>query len=84
LAVVVHPNRVSFLAGSSWADALARAPALAGVPVLDLRRAYLERGLLWEELALDGIGHLSTTGHRAAATILREGLLGQALPSRAD
>jgi hypothetical protein len=84
LAVVVHPNRVSFLEGSSWADAFARAPALPGLRVFDMRREYRERGLRWEELALDGIGHLSAAGHRAAATILREGLSRQDRPSHTD
>jgi hypothetical protein len=49
--------------------------------VIDLRREYLARGVLWTDLALDGVGHLNARGHRTAAAILL-GLLRQVpLPS---
>jgi hypothetical protein len=80
--VVLHPDKTSFLEGSRWVDAFFSSPRLAGIPVIDLRRGYLGRGMTWTDLALDGVGHLSARGHRAAAAILL-GLLRQVpLPSQ--
>jgi hypothetical protein len=77
LLVAVHPNRASYHDGMAWAYSLASTPALRGTPLLDMRREYLARGLSWDELALDGIGHLSSAGHRAAASIMSERLLSE-------
>ncbi len=68
--VVLHPDKATFKGGSEWVEALVSAPELQGVTVLDLRREYRERGLRFGDLTVDGIGHLSPAGHRAAASIL--------------
>jgi hypothetical protein len=80
--IVLHPDKASFLEGSEWVDAFLSWPQLAGVPVIDLRREYLERGLAWRDVALDGVGHLTATGHRTAAAVLLGPLRQVPLPSQ--
>jgi len=48
----------------------------AGVPLLDLRVAFRDRDLRFDELTVDKLGHLSAAGHRATAEILDAALSG--------
>jgi hypothetical protein len=56
--------------GSAWLDALREAPALRGIPQVDMGEKFRERGLRLHELTLDPIGHLNAAGHREAAAVL--------------
>jgi hypothetical protein len=66
--VVVHPDHRAFAGDSALITPL---EGLAGVRVVDLRLEYRARGLAYEDLALDRLGHLNAAGHVAAAGILR-------------
>jgi hypothetical protein len=72
--VVLHPDKASFRKGSPWIDSFLTSPLLAGTPVIDLRRAYLEKGARWQDITFDTIGHLTPAGHRLAAEILAAAL----------
>jgi hypothetical protein len=66
--VVLHPDRRAFAGDSTLITPL---EALNGVRVVDLRLEYRGRGLRYEDLTLDALGHLNGAGHVAAAAILR-------------
>jgi hypothetical protein len=68
--VVLHPDKPAFKGESMWTSALAAAPELRGVELIDLGREYRQRGLRFGQLTLDGLGHLGPLGHQAAASIL--------------
>jgi hypothetical protein len=70
MTLVVHPGRREFREGSPWLDALKAAPALAGVPKVDMGERFRARGLSIQELTLDPIGHLNAAGHRETASVL--------------
>jgi hypothetical protein len=72
--VALHPDKPALKGGSRWIDALAAAPELRGVEMIDLGREYRQGGLRYAELMLDGIGHLSPLGHQVAASILERRL----------
>jgi hypothetical protein len=42
----------------------------AGIPVVDMAARFRSRGLSFETVALDGLGHLSPAGHLAASQII--------------
>lgn len=69
--VALHPGRDSFRRRSHWTKAFIGARALAGARVVEMREAYLARGLEAGALVMDHVGHLTPEGHRAAAEILR-------------
>ena len=78
LLVLLHPNRRSFLDDPGFAEPFAAAarrlrPATG---VIDLRSRYLERGLAWEDFALDKLGHLNPRGHEIVAEVLAKELGG--------
>jgi hypothetical protein len=70
---VLHPDRRAFDGDSAL---IAPLEGMGGVRVVDLRRQYQARGLAFEELTIDRLGHLSPAGHVAAAAILRDLLEG--------
>lgn len=80
MVLVVHPGRRDFREGSPWLDALKQAPALRGIPLVDMGERFRERGLKLHDLTLDPIGHLNADGHREAASVLSSVLP----PPRAD
>lgn len=67
--VVVHPDRRAW----SGDDALVR-PLTSGLDdrtqIVLLQGEYVARSLSFEEITLDRLGHLSRTGHEAAAGII--------------
>jgi hypothetical protein len=73
LLVALHPGRGGFRRGSRWARGLASL-ALSGTRVVEMREAYLARGLEPGALVMDHVGHLTPAGHRAAAGILAAAL----------
>lgn len=80
LLVLLHPNRRSFLGDASFMapfeDAAARARFRPTTRIIDLRSAYLESGLGWEDFTLDKLGHLNPRGHRIVAGVLARELGG--------
>jgi lysophospholipase L1-like esterase len=69
--VVAFPFRRSWdEGGTRELEELARILAQAEVPLLDLRLDFQERGLRFEDLTVDKLGHLSAAGHRATAEAL--------------
>jgi hypothetical protein len=65
--IVLHPNKEGFRGGSDLRDGFFTAPALAGVPMVDMAAAYRARGLRWSDVALDAMGHLTPAGHAVVA-----------------
>jgi hypothetical protein len=80
--VALHPGRDSLRRRSRWTKALAASPLLQATPVLEMREAYLARGLKGEDLVMDHVGHLTPAGHRAAAEVLAAALRGERLDTR--
>ncbi len=81
--VLLHPERVtSARSARAWEAGLTARLNEAGVSSLSLAAAYAERGLEYDELAIDSIGHLSARGHAVTAAILAEALHSQAPPGR--
>jgi len=77
LVVVSHPSRRSFPDPSSPLEhALGARLQASGIQFVPLARSYRERGLAFSDLAMDGVGHLSARGHRAAAEAIREVVAG--------
>jgi hypothetical protein len=70
LVVLLHPNRRAFEGREPMLEAILRAPELAGIRVVSLRREYL-RARESSDLLLDDSGHLNGEGHRAAAAAIR-------------
>lgn len=77
--VALHPGREGLRRRSHWAKVLADSPDLRGTLVLEMREAYLARGLGAGDLVMDHVGHLTPTGHRAAAEALAAALRGEGL-----
>lgn len=78
--VMVHPDESAFRHQSRLTDKLRRTPRLEGATVIAMAEAYRSRNLRWEQFALDSLGHLSPTGHRLVAEVLREALSGRSAP----
>lgn len=73
--VLLHPDRVaSARSAATWERALAERLQAADVEALSLADAYARRGLEYEQVALDSIGHLNASGHAVTAAILEERL----------
>jgi hypothetical protein len=73
--VLLHPNAESFAGTAGPGDALERDPRLQGLDVVDLRAAYRERGLTFEQFAVDKPGHLTQLGHAVVADVIRGWLI---------
>ena len=71
--VLLHPDRPR-LRAERWADEFAARLEAEGVSVVDLLKSYEARGLDFEDVATDALGHLSPPGHAATATILEAAL----------
>jgi hypothetical protein len=65
---VVHPDRRAFAGDSTLVTPL---EGMEGVRVVDLGHEYRARGLGFEGMTLDRLGHLNPAGHVVAASILR-------------
>lgn len=70
LVVLAFPDRDEWEGVTHWRNALARTPALKDVQVVAMADRFRHLGLSFDDVALDGIGHLTPAGHRATATIL--------------
>lgn len=71
--VLLHPDRPSARA-ERWAEEFAARLAAEGLRTIDLLDRYAERGLTFDEVTLDGLGHLSPPGHAETASIVLEAL----------
>ena len=80
LLVLLHPNRRSYLGDASFMEAFedeaARTRLRPTTRMIDLRSAYLEKGLAWEDFTLDKLGHLNPRGHGIVAGLLAKELGG--------
>lgn len=75
--VLVHPTRGSYADESSGPGLRLRERLQReGVPLVWLRDEYAARGLRYDELAVDGLGHLSARGHAVTADIVAAALPG--------
>ena len=79
LVIVAHPFSRSWREGSEMLDQLQASLASAedtdsAAGWVGLAKVYRERGLDFEELTLDKLGHLNATGHQTVANILGERL----------
>jgi hypothetical protein len=75
LVVLLHPNRRAYEGDDEWVRAFRPGVPPGGTArVLDLREAYGQRGLRWEDFTLDKLGHLNPQGHRVVAEVLKEAL----------
>lgn len=68
--VLAFPDRDEWEGVTHWRNALARTGPLRGVQVVSMADRFRHLGLEYDDFALDGIGHLTPEGHRAAARIL--------------
>jgi hypothetical protein len=69
LVVLLFPGHGSWKS-TAWSRSLLQAPQLAGVEVVEMAREYERRGLAYDEVAFDEIGHLTPLGHRVAAELI--------------
>jgi hypothetical protein len=77
LLVAAFPYRRSWDEGSVELGALGSNLASTGVPLFSMAAAFRERGLRFEDLSVDNLGHLGAEGHRASAGILDALLKGE-------
>ncbi len=69
--VALHPDRLDVgHRREKWNGALLRALAAEDVEALELEAEYANRGLGYEDVSIDAIGHLSPRGHALTARIL--------------
>lgn len=71
--VLLHPDRQT-TRSDRWASDFSALLEAEGVKTIDLLRSYEERGLGFDEVTIDGLGHLSAPGHAETAAILAEAL----------
>lgn len=82
--VLLHPERLAGArSAAAWERGLVKRLDAAGVETLSLAQAYAERGLAYDDVAMDTIGHLSASGHEITAAILEERLEALSAASRA-
>jgi lysophospholipase L1-like esterase len=79
--VLLHPYRPTPHAEDWASDFEARLEA-EGIAVIDLLRSYEERGLDFDDITIDAIGHLSPPGHAQTAMIVDRALATADLPLR--
>jgi lysophospholipase L1-like esterase len=72
--VLAFPDKDTFKGDASWLEGLLASPSLEAVEIVDMAELFRAQGLLYRDIALDGIGHLSANGHQAAARILQGAL----------
>lgn len=70
--VLAFPDKDTYKGDASWLEGLRAAPSLDGVLTIDMAERFRGQGLLYRDVAVDEIGHLSANGHQAAARILQE------------
>jgi hypothetical protein len=71
--VLLHPDRRAVRAGR-WASEFAARIVAEGVRAIDLLKSYEERGLAFDDVTIDGLGHLNALGHAETASIVEEAL----------
>jgi hypothetical protein len=74
--VAIHPDELAYKHRSRALQKFCGARALDGIPILELGQRYRERGLAFDQIALDEPGHLTLLGHRVAAESLERALRG--------
>lgn len=67
LLVLLHPDRLTFARRSPVADHLGSGLRHHGMRVQDLVETYRAAGLSYEQVAMDGQGHLTPLGHHVVA-----------------
>jgi hypothetical protein len=73
LVVLSYPTRRTFDSeATELAGDLRARLAAAGIPCVLMGQRFRSRGFEYGDLTEDGLGHLSPTGHRVAAEIIRE------------
>jgi lysophospholipase L1-like esterase len=80
--VLAFPDKPTFRGDTSWLDELRATPSLHGVTTVDMAERFRGRSLLFRDVALDGIGHLSVKGHQVAAEIIHDVLTERGLMAR--
>lgn len=70
--VLAFPDKQTFRGDKSWLEGLTASLAQWDVSVVDMAGRFQAKGLLFSDIASDGIGHLSAKGNAAAAEIVRE------------
>jgi hypothetical protein len=81
LLVALHPDRATFEGRSPVAVRLGRGLEDASVPVLDLAARYRAAGWAFDDLMLDGLGHLSPRGHAVAAEVIARAIRSRRPPA---
>ena len=74
LIVAAFPDKKAYSKGSALLHEIASSPPLQAVTIVDMGERFRARSLAFDEIALDGIGHLSERGHLEAADVLDETL----------
>jgi hypothetical protein len=82
--VVIHPDQYAYThERSRLLQKFCGAPLLGGMSVVEMGERYRERGLRFEDWALDEPGHLTHLGHQIAAETM-EALLSPSWPAEWD
>jgi len=68
--VAVFPDESSYSGQSDLADRLMRTLRKHRVTVVDMAARFRARGLRFDEVAFDRIGHLTPRGHSVASQVL--------------
>ncbi len=73
LLVLLFPGEDSWKP-SVWSRSLLEAPQLAGAEVVEMAAEYRRRGLTYDDVAFDSVGHLTPLGHRVTAELIADRL----------
>jgi hypothetical protein len=68
--VVIHPDQFAFEHRSHLLRKLCTAPMLEGIPMVEMGERHRAAGMTFEQLALDGPGHLTQRGHVVLAEVM--------------
>ncbi len=74
LLLVIHPDRTLERGNTRWGEALERLATESRIPVLDMADYYRENGFTFDQVTIDGIGHLSPAGHAVVAQAFERAL----------
>ena len=80
--VLAFPDKPTFKGDNSWLVELRATPSLQGVTTVDMAERFRGRGILFRDLAFDGIGHLSVKGHQIASEVIHDVLTEQGLMAK--
>jgi lysophospholipase L1-like esterase len=74
LLLVIHPDRTLDRGNALWSSVLKGLAMESRIPVLDMADYYRENGFTFDQVTIDGVGHLSTAGHAVVAQALERAL----------